>query len=71
VPPLSKLEEYNEIVNKCKSIYMRFFYGDPLSEYETDIESRYLMLKQRKYLTWLNTNVRISFAKSDILEKSV
>lgn len=59
VVPMKRLEEYNEIANKCKKTYMRFFYGDDLSEFEKDIETRYLVAKQGKYLKFMATEVWI------------
>lgn len=59
VVPMKKLAEYNELVNKCKKIYMRFFYGDDLTELEKDIETRYLVNKQGKYLKYLATEVEL------------
>jgi hypothetical protein len=56
---MEKLDQYNEIVTKCRQLYMRFFWGDPLTEFEKDVEARYLVNKQRKYLKWLGTNVLI------------
>jgi len=53
VVPMKKLEEYNQIVNDCKKVYMRFFFGDELTELEKDIESRYLLTKQGKYMKYL------------------
>lgn len=54
---MKKLEEYKGIVNDCKKIYMRFFYGDELTELEKDIETRYLVTKQSKYFKYLNSEV--------------
>jgi len=52
-PPLEKLQEYEAIKEKCRKIFLRFFYGDSLTEYEKDIEFRYLISKQQKYLRWV------------------
>jgi len=57
---MKKLEEYKGIVNDCKKIYMRFFYGDELSELEKDIETRYLVNKQAKYFKYLASEVLIN-----------
>jgi hypothetical protein len=54
---MDKLGQYNDIVKQCREIYMRFFFGDPLTEFEKDCEARYLVNKQRKYMKWLGTNV--------------
>jgi len=56
VVPMKKLEEYNTVVDKCRQVYMRFFYGDEMTEFEKDIETRYLITKQEKYLKYLATN---------------
>jgi len=58
---MKKLEEYNDVANKARKIYKRFFYGDEMTELEKDIETRYLITKQEKYLKYLATNVDSKF----------
>ena len=54
---MDKHKEYEELVNKIKKIYLRFFNGDKLSDFEKDIENKYLIQKQEKYFNWLSTEV--------------
>lgn len=37
--------KHDEIKQKCRSLYMKFFYGDSLSDLEYDIENDYLVKK--------------------------
>jgi hypothetical protein len=54
---MEKYNQYEDIANKCKKIYLRFFYGDNLTDFEKDVEQRYLVQKQRKYMKWLGSGV--------------
>ena len=54
---MDKHKEYEELVNKIKKIYLRFFNGDKLSDFEKDVENKYLIQKQEKYFNWLSTEV--------------
>ena len=54
---MNKYKEYEEKVNKIKKIYLKFFNGDQLSDFEKEIEHKYLTHKKIKYLNWLSTQV--------------
>ncbi len=46
VPPMDKQAEYNEVKRQVLELYKTFFYGDEPSDFEKEIEFRYLALKQ-------------------------
>ncbi|CAD8058314.1 unnamed protein product [Paramecium sonneborni] len=52
MPPLIKYDQYNQIRNQILQLYQVFFFGDPLSQLEREIEFRYLALKQKKFFKY-------------------
>lgn len=58
VVPMKDLETYQKIKLKVVNLYKVFFFGDPISLYEREIEKKYLAMKQDKWHKFMFKNVR-------------
>lgn len=56
--PMKDFDAYQKIKIKVLNLYKIFFFGDPISLYEREIEKKYLAMKQEKWHKFMIKDVR-------------
>lgn len=58
MPNLAEYKTYEKIKEKAIGFYRSFFYGDPVTSLENEIESAYLEEKLKKWTKYQGNSVR-------------
>lgn len=69
VPKLVDYNLANEIRDETDKIFDQFYNGEPLTDFERDLEKRYLALKYQKFLKFKqrkNDKYRVNWTLNDI-----
>jgi hypothetical protein len=53
-PPLASLPKYQQIRDKVVELYRVFFFGEQITQFEREVELKYLMDKQIKFMKYVN-----------------
>lgn len=54
VVPMHEYNDYTKMKSKVLALYRKFFYGDPITFFERNIEKKYLAAKQNKWMRYLS-----------------